>query len=103
MLFTFLRLHRHLNHPVQLVLEQVVRLCADLLNHANHLVANGYAGHSTRHTAVLDMQVVGADTTERNAHNGITRALQFGLRLVNQLEPAVGYSGVGEHCLCKHF
>ena len=50
-------------------------LGADLLNHANHLVANGYAGHSTRHTAVLDMQVAGADTTERNAHNGIARAL----------------------------
>ena len=27
-----------------------------------------------------------------------SRALQFGLRLVNQLELAVGYVGVGEHC-----
>jgi hypothetical protein len=47
---------------------------------------------------VLDMQVAGANTTERNAHNGITRALQFGLRLVNQLKLAVGYVSVGEHC-----
>ncbi len=76
---------------------QTTHFGADLLNHANHLVANGYAGHSTRHTAVLDMQVAGADTAERNAHNGITRALQLGLRLVDQLEPAGGYVGVGEH------
>ena len=53
-------------------------------------------GHSTGHTAVLDMQVAGADTAERNAHNGIARALQLGLRLVDQLELAVGYVGVGE-------
>ena len=97
MLFTFLRLHGHLNHAVELVLEQVVCLGADLLNNANHLVANSYAGHSMRHTAVLDVQVAGADTAERNAHNGIARALQFGLRLVDLLELAVGYVGIGEH------
>ena len=45
------------------------------------------------------MQVAGANTAERNAHNGITRALQSGLRLVNQLKLAVGYVGVGEHGL----
>ena len=72
-------------------------LGANLLNHANHLVANGYAGHGTRHTAVLDMQVAGADTAERNAHNGITRALQLGLRLVDKFELARGYVGVSEH------
>ena len=70
---------------------------ADLLNNANHLVANSYAGHSTRRASVLDMQVAGANTAERNAHNGITRTLQFGLRFVNQLELAGGYVGVGEH------
>ena len=43
------------------------------------------------------MHVAGADTTKRNAHNGIAQALQFGLRLVNQLELTVGYVGVGEH------
>ena len=58
-------------------------LGADLLNHANHLVANGNAGHSTRHTAVLDMQIAGVDTAECIAHNNIKRTLQFGLRLVN--------------------
>ena len=31
------------------------------------------------------------------AHNGIARALQFGLRLVDRLELAVGYVGVGFH------
>ena len=31
------------------------------------------------------------------AHNGIARALQFGLRLIDQLELAGGYVGVGEH------
>ena len=60
-------------------------------------MANGYAEHSAEHTAVLDMQVAGADTAERNTHNGITRALQFGLWLVDQLELAVGYVGIGEH------
>jgi hypothetical protein len=43
------------------------------------------------------MQVAGADTAKRNAHNSITRALQFGLRLIDQLELAVGYVGVSEH------
>jgi hypothetical protein len=46
---------------------------------------------------VLDMQVAGANTAKRNAHNGITRALQFGLRLIDKLELAWGYVGVGEH------
>ena len=78
-------------------------LGANLLNDANHLVANGNAGHGTRHTTVLDMQVAGADTAERNAHNGITRILQFGLWLVDKLELTGGYVGVGFHCLCKHF
>ena len=76
----------------------IVDLGADLLNNANHLVANGYARHSAGHTAVLDMQVTGANTAERNTHNGITRALQFGLRLIDQLELARGYVGVGFHC-----
>ena len=43
------------------------------------------------------MHVAGANTAERNAHNGITRALQSGLRLINQLKLAMGYVGVGEH------
>jgi hypothetical protein len=43
------------------------------------------------------MPVAGADTAERNAHNGIARALQLGLRFVDQLELAVGYVGVSEH------
>ena len=53
----------------------IADLGADLLNDANHLVTNGYAGYSTGHTAVLDMQVASANTAERNAHNGITRTL----------------------------
>ena len=32
-----------------------------------------------------------------------SRALQFGLRLVDQLELAVGYVGIGFHYLCKPF
>ena len=78
-------------------------LGADLLNNANHLVANGYTWNGTRHTAVFDMQVAGADTAERNAHNGIARALQCGLRLVDQLELAGGYVGVGEHRLSFYY
>ena len=44
------------------------------------------------------MQIAGADTAERNAHNGITRSLQLGFWLVNQLELAGGYVGVSFHC-----
>ena len=54
-------------------------------------------------SAVLDMQVASANTTERNAHNGIARTLQFGLWLVYQRELAGGYVGVGFHYLCKRF
>ena len=78
-------------------------LGADLLNNANHLVANGYARHSTQHTAMLDMQVAGADTAERNAHNGIARTLQLGLRFVDQLELAGGYVSVGEHIQSQRY
>ena len=53
----------------------IMLLGTDLLNDANHLVANGYAWNGTGHTAVFDMQIAGADTTERNAHNSIARAL----------------------------
>ena len=60
-------------------------------------MTNGNAWNGTRYTAVLDMQVAGANTTERNAHNGIARTLQLGLRLVDKFELAVGYVGVGEH------
>ena len=76
-----------------------MHLGADLLNDANHLVTNGNAWNGTRHTAVLDMQVAGADTAERNAHNGIARALQLGLRLVDKFELAMGYVSVGEHSI----
>ena len=61
----------------------IVDLGANGLNYANHLVTNRNARYSTRHTAVLDMQVAGANTAKRNAHNGITRALQLRLRLVD--------------------
>ena len=39
------------------------------------LVTNGNVRNGMWHAAVLDMQVAGADTAERNAHNGIARAL----------------------------
>lgn len=45
------------------------------------------------------MKVASADTTERNTHNGITRVLSFGLRLINKLELAVEYVDVGEHSI----
>ena len=63
------------------------------------LVTNGNVWNGMWHAAVLDMQVAGANTAERNAHNGITRTLQFGLRLVDQLKLAVGYVGVSEHII----
>ena len=44
----------------------------------------------TRHTAMLDMQVAGADAAECNAHNGIARALQLRLRLVDKFKLAGG-------------
>ena len=60
-------------------------------------MTNGNVWNGMWHAAVLDMQVAGADTAERNAHNGITRTLQLGLWLVDKFELAVGYVGVGKH------
>ena len=61
----------------------IVDLGANSLNDANHLVTDRNAWHRTRHTAVLNMQIAGANTAKRNAHNGISRVLQLGFWLVD--------------------
>ena len=67
---------------------------ADLLNHADHLMPDRYAGHGARHGAMLDMQVAGADAGERDAHNRVPRVAQSGHRLVQQGEMPLFYIGV---------
>ena len=69
----------------------------DLLDDAYHLVSDGDTLDGAGHAAVLDMQVAGADTRERHAHDGVARILQGGFRLVEQSEPAVFDIGIGFH------
>ena len=44
----------------------------------------GNSGYGTGNAAVLDVQVAGADTSQGDTHQGITRVKQFGKGLFNQ-------------------
>ena len=68
-----------------------------LFHHAHHLMAHDHAGLCARHAAVLDMQVAGADTAQRYAHNGIARIFQLRLRFVQQLELSSFDISIGLH------
>ena len=50
---------------------------AYLLDDAYHLVPHGNTGHSARHTAMLNMQIAGADASQGNAHQCIARINQL--------------------------
>ena len=60
-------------------------------------VADRNARYGARHAAVLDMQVAGADTAQRYAHNGIARIFQLRLRFVQQLELSSFDISIGLH------
>ena len=68
-----------------------------LFHDADHLMPYGDAGNGSRHAAVLDMQIAGADTAECDPDNRVARVLQFRYRLLNQSEFSFFYIGVGEH------
>lgn len=57
---------------------------AHLLYYAHHLVAHRDARDRSRHTAVLDVEVAGADAPEGHTHDGILRVDKRGLRFVDQ-------------------
>ena len=63
----------------------------------HRLVADGNARHGAGHAAVLDMQVAGADTAQRHAHNRIARIFQLRLRFVQQLELSSFDISIGLH------
>ena len=46
-----------------------------LLNNAYHLMPHRNARNSTGNTSMLDMQITGTDTSERDTYQGITRIL----------------------------
>ena len=60
-----------------------------LLHHAHNLVAYGDARHGTRHAAMLDVQVAGADAAQGDADNGVVCILQHRFRLVQEAELAL--------------
>ena len=55
---------------------------ADIFHNANHLTANSDAGYSSGDAAVFDVEVTGADTGQRDPHDGISVIEQDRLGLV---------------------
>ena len=55
---------------------------AYLLYNAHHFVPNRCSGHGARHATVLDVQVAGADATERHADDGVSGVFEPGNRLL---------------------
>ena len=70
---------------------------ADSFYDTHRFVADRNARYGARHAAVLDMQVAGADTAQRYAHNGIARIFQLRLRFVQQLELSSFDISIGLH------
>ena len=64
-------------------------------HHSHHFVAYGDARNSTRYTAMLDMQVAGADAAHCHTNYGIGRGYQYRLRLLHQSELSFFYV-----CVC---
>ena len=56
----------------------------DLLDHADHLMADRNTGDGTRHRAVLDVQIARADARHGNAHHRVSCMRENGFRLVLQ-------------------
>ena len=70
---------------------------ADLLYNSYHLVADGNSLDSTRHRAVFDVQVAGADTRKRYPDDSVGVALKRGSGFFDELKIAFVYV-----CVCKH-
>jgi hypothetical protein len=72
---------------------------AHFLNNAHHLVAHGNAGNCTGNAAMLNVQVTGADATQRNPDNGIPWILQCGSGLLSQFKFSLFDVCIGKHGL----
>ena len=66
-------------------------------DNADHFVADGDSLNGTRNTAVLDMQVTGADACKSDFHYCVFRIQDFRLRLIKKGEAALVYV-----CVCFH-
>ena len=75
----------------------LVEVTAGPFYDTHRFVADRNARYGARHAAVLDMQVAGADTAQRYAHNGIARIFQLRLRFVQQLELSSFDISIGLH------
>ena len=69
-------------------------LLAYLFYNAYHLMPYGNARHGTRDTSMLDMQIAGTDTSQRDAHHGITGAFQFRHGFFYQRKMSVLHIGI---------
>ena len=75
-------------------------LTPNSLYNANHLMANGNAGHRPGHTTMLDVEIARTDTAQGNANNGVGGFLYHGFRLVGHGKPSFLYVCVCFHELC---
>jgi hypothetical protein len=62
---------------------QILDVAADLLDHADELVAERLSDTRIRHEAVIQVQVRPADAGAHHTHDGVARVLYFGDRLVD--------------------
>ena len=65
--------------------------------YSHHLVTNGNARHSPWHTTMLDMQVAGTDTAQRNADYSVGTFQKLRLRFLYQGKLTFFYI-----CICFH-
>ena len=73
-------------------------LTSDLFHDTDHLMPYRYSRDSTRHTAMLYMQVTRAYAPESHPDDSITGTLQTRPRFFLHFEPAALHV-----CICKHF
>ncbi len=70
---------------------------ADLFHDADHLVTDCDSFDCSRHAAVLDVQVAGADAGEGYFYDGIAVVQKRGLGLFDEFKFSFGCL-----CICKH-
>ena len=75
----------------------------DLLDYADHLMADRNTGYGTRHRAVLDVQIARADARHGNAHYRVSYMRENGFRLVLQGKLTLFSISVSEHSLRLRF
>ena len=76
---------------------------ADLLDHADHLVADRDARDGARHRPVFDMQVARADARQRHAHDRVAYVAQHRFGFFTQFKAPRRRVGVCKHALPPPF